>query len=83
MAQGKSLSESSLEELKTRKKNLQHAAIVLGMAMFVCCISLVYFAIHTQNTSLIAVALGCSVTFLPMLTSLRNINTEIKARIEK
>lgn len=83
MKKGASLSELSLEELQKKKKTLQGAAIGLGIVMLVACITLVYLAITSKKTSLLAVVIGCSITFLPCLISLGQINSELKTRTDK
>jgi hypothetical protein len=79
----KKLSELTLEELEAKKKHLKGAAIGLGSVMAIASILLIYLGMKTKNYALIAVAIGCSVAFLPMFASLGQINSEIKSREDK
>ncbi|MEG1591315.1 hypothetical protein [Chryseobacterium sp.] len=77
------LSELSIEELESKKKTILSATIGLGIVMILACCALFYFAISSKNFALIAVAIGGSLTFVPSLISISQINSEIKSRKSK
>ena len=77
------LSELSLEELASKKKKIQGAAIGTGIVMLIACFMLFYFTVITGNFALIAVAFSSFFTLMPMFRSLNRINAEIKSRKSK
>jgi hypothetical protein len=77
------LSELSIEELESKKKTILSATIGLGIVMILACCALFYFAISSKNFVLIAVAIGASLTFIPSLITIGQINSEIKSRRSK
>jgi hypothetical protein len=79
----KKLTELTLEELQAKKKQLKGIAIGLGSVMLVVSILLIYLGLKSKNYGSITVALFCSITLLPMFTSLNQINSEIKSREDK
>lgn len=80
MKKGTSLSELTLAELKTKKKGIQSATIGLGIVMLISFFVLLYLAITSKKPALMAIG-GCfSITLLPVLISLKQINEEIKKR---
>ena len=83
MMKANKLSELSLEELESKKKMIQGAAIGIGIVMLIACFILFYFAVITGNFALIAVAFGSFFTLMPTLMILNQINAEIKSRKSK
>ena len=79
MAENK-LSNLSIQELQAKQKKLQGAVIGLGIVLVAACIALIYLAIVNNNYSLIAVAIGCSITMLPSIIVLHQLKSEIKKR---
>jgi O-antigen/teichoic acid export membrane protein len=80
MKENKKLTDLSLEELHAKKKTLKGATIGLGIVMLIACATLIYLGIKNKNYSLITVAICCSITLLPSISSISQINTEIKKR---
>jgi hypothetical protein len=75
------LSELTLEELMKKKKQSKSAAIGLGIVMVIACIILITLAIKNSSYALIGVAIGSSISFLPMWIALNQIDEEIKSRV--
>jgi hypothetical protein len=80
MEENNKLKELTLEELQTKYKKSKSAIIGLGIVMIIAIITLIYLAIRNENYALIAVAIGSSITFLPSLMVLKQIEAEIKSR---
>lgn len=80
MTKNKNLSELTLNELHAEKNKSKGILIGLGIVMIIACAILVFVAIKSKNYALIAVACGCFITLLPMMTRLGEIEKEIKNR---
>ena len=79
----KKLTDLTLEELQERYKKSKGSAIGISIVMVIAVIALIYLSLETKNYALIAVAISCSITLLPMFMSLNQIATEIKSRNSK
>ncbi len=83
MNQNKKLSSLTLEEL-IKKKN-QAKGAVIGLSIILCIAALIFIvisvnSINSINYALIAVFMGSSVSFIPMIMGLNQIEKEIKSR---
>jgi CDP-diglyceride synthetase len=77
------LNELTLNELKAKKKTVQGAVTGLGCVLLIAYIACLYLAITAKKISLVPVVIGCTLMFLPGLTNLRQINSEISQRSSK
>lgn len=80
MKSNKPLTELSLAELLEKKKKSKAAALGLGIVMLIANIISISLAIKNNNFALIGVAIGSSLTLLPLVMSLKQIDEEIKKR---
>lgn len=80
MKENDKLKELTLEELQTKYKKSKDAVIGLGIVILIAVMTLIYLAVRNKNYALIAVAIGSSITFLPSIVVLKQIETEIKSR---
>jgi len=83
MKKTKPLNELSLDELQQKKKLVLGATIGLGIVMLIACIVLVYVAIIAKQPALLAIAVSCPATFLPIFINLQKLNNEIKNRFKQ
>ncbi|RZK25567.1 MAG: hypothetical protein EOO43_05195 [Flavobacterium sp.] len=74
------LTDLTTEQLLEQKKKLTGVTIGLGVVMLAAAIFLVYRAVVSNQPAFIAIAIGCSVSFLPTIIRLGQINTELKSR---
>lgn len=72
------LAELSLEELKAKRNFLQGVAIGFGCVMLMGFAALVYLAVTSKNFALITVVIGGSLTFLPTIINLKQLNWRIR-----
>jgi hypothetical protein len=78
------ITELSVQELYKKKQTLQGVLIGLGLVLLAASVIILYLAFSSKMPKvLIIVPLCCSLTFLPALISLGQINTEIKNRESK
>ena len=83
MKETKKLPELTLEELIKKKNQLKGAVTGLSIVMCIACLVLLWLSVSSVNAvnyALIAVFIGCSVSFLPMITGLSKLDSEIKSR---
>ena len=80
MANKNTFANLTLEELQEKRRKAKAVAIGMGIVMLLAITYLIYTAVTTKNYAFIAIAAGCSVTFLPVIISLNQMNTEIKSR---
>lgn len=83
MTINKNLSALTINELYAEKKKSKGVLIGLGSLMIIACALLVFVAIKSKNYALIGVACSCSITLLPMMTRLGQIEKEIKKRVQE
>jgi divalent metal cation (Fe/Co/Zn/Cd) transporter len=83
MKENNKLAAFSTEELQNKYKKSKAAVIGLGIVMLFALITLIYLAITGPNYSLLAVAIGCSMAFLPSIIALKQMEKEIKSRKSK
>ena len=74
------LSELTFQKLQSKKNKLKPAVIGLGIVMVVACSILIWLAIVNKKYSLIAMAIGCSITMVPSIIVWNQLNKEIKSR---
>lgn len=82
MEKSKHLTSLTTEQLIAQRKKTLGAFAGLGIVMFCAAVFLVYRAIVSNQPALIAVAIGCSISFLPLIVNLGMVNKEIKTRRE-
>ena len=83
MKETKKLPELTLEELIKKKNQLKGAVTGLSIVMCIACLVLLWLSVNSVNAvnyALITVFIGCSVSFLPMITGLSKLDSEIKSR---
>ncbi len=80
MKENNKLAALTKEELQTKYKKSKGVVIGLGIVMLFASITLIYVAITTENYAFIAVAIGSSMSFLPMIIDFKQIEKEIKSR---
>jgi hypothetical protein len=80
MKENSKFKELSLEELITKYKQSKAAVIGLGIGIIIAVMVLIYLAVSNENYALIAVAIATSISFLPSIIVLKQIETEIKSR---
>ena len=77
-------SELSIEELDAKKKMLRGIVYGFGIVMLTAFCILIYLALTKEKSLyLIAIAFGCTLTFLPTLINFSLLNSEIKSRAPK
>lgn len=74
------LSLMTTEQLIAQRKKTIGASAGLGIVMLASIAFLIYQAITNNRPALIAVALGSSMCFLPLLINLGMLNKELKSR---
>lgn len=80
MKENNKLAALTTEELQTKYKKSKGVVLGLGIVMLFASITLIYVAITTKNYAFIAVAIGSSMSFLPMIIEFKQIEKEIKSR---
>ena len=80
MKENNKLTALTTEELQTKYKKSKGVVLGLGIVMLFASITLIYVAITTKNYAFIAVAIGSSMSFLPMIIEFKQIEKEIKSR---
>lgn len=80
MKENNKLAALTKEELQTKYKKSKGVVLGLGIVMLFASITLIYVAITTENYAFIAVAIGSSMSFLPMVIEFKQIEKEIKSR---
>lgn len=80
MKENNKLAALTTEELQTKYKKSKGIVLGLGIVMLFASITLIYVAITTKNYAFIAVAIGSSMSFLPMIIEFKQIEKEIKSR---
>ncbi|RYY54485.1 MAG: hypothetical protein EOO09_14165 [Chitinophagaceae bacterium] len=76
------LSEQPTQQLLIQRKKLTAALTGLGIFMVLACAFLLYYAITAKQPAMLAVVFGCTMSFVPLLISLGQLNKEIKTRTD-
>ncbi|SHH07426.1 hypothetical protein SAMN05444372_11426 [Flavobacterium micromati] len=80
MTKKKQLSELTLIELYIEKKKRKGIVTGLGIIMLIAIGILIIIAVKNKNNALIAIAIGCTITLMPSIAYLGQIEKEIKLR---
>lgn len=74
------MSAMNMDQLQAAKKKSRTVLSVLGVLMVVLSAALVYYAVKSESTALLAIPICMFITLLPIGARLSRINVEIKKR---
>jgi hypothetical protein len=74
------LKSMSTEELTEKRSKLKTTVTILGAFMGIAFIFIIYVAVKTKNYAFFSIVCGVSLTLLPAISQLKEIDKELKER---